>query len=382
MRIAVLGAGPAGTYFAYRWKQRHPGDKVVVLEQNARGATFGFGVVFSDRALEFLRADDPETADFIAPAMETWDEIALVHCGVRVPIDGVGFSAIGRVALLRLLQERLASTGVEPLFETQVRSVEELADFDVIVGADGLNSIVRRGREGDFQTSLSYDDNKFAWFGTPRAYDALTQTFVTFEGMSFNAHHYRYAPDKSTFVIECDRESWLKAGFDTMPMEEARRLCERIFADALEGAPLMLNGTIWRNFPWIWNGRWSHRNMVLLGDALHTAHYSIGSGTRLALEDGIALIRALEAHGNDVRAGLLAFETARKPIVEKLVRASRTSADWYGAFASHMALAPLDFAHSYITRSGRLDDERLRRMSPGFMTLFDAHCDSRRQAAF
>jgi 2-polyprenyl-6-methoxyphenol hydroxylase-like FAD-dependent oxidoreductase len=339
VRIAVLGAGPAGTYFAYSWKRRHPEDDVIVLEQNARGATFGFGVVFSDRALEFLRADDPETAGLIAPCMETWERIVLVHRGVRVPIDGVGFSAIGRVELLRLLQERLASTGVEPLFETRVRSVEELSDFDLIVGADGLNSIVRRAHEGDFQTSVAHDDNKFAWFGTPRAFEALTQTFVRHDGLSFNAHHYRYAPDMSTFIVECDRDSWLGAGFDGMPMEETRRRCEQIFVDALEGAPLVSNGTQWRNFPWIWNGRWSHRNMVLLGDALHTAHYSIGSGTRLALEDGIALVRALEEHAGDVRAGLVAFEAARKPIVEKLVRASRTSADWYGAFAQHMVLS-------------------------------------------
>lgn len=341
------------------------------MEQNSRGATFGFGVVFSDRALDFLRADDPETVDLITPRMENWSDIALVHRGERVAIDGVGFSAIGRLELLLLLQERLATVRVEPRFDTAVRSVNELADFDLIVGSDGLNSIVRRGFEGDFLSAVSYDDNKFAWFGTPRPFDALTQTFVEYEGGHFNAHHYRYAPDMSTFIVECDRASWLGAGFDTMPMEGARATCERIFADALEGAPLISNKTSWRNFPWVSNARWSHRNMVLIGDALHTAHYSIGSGTRLALEDVIALVRALE-EGSDVRDGLERFEAARKPIVDKLVRASRTSAAWYGDFAVHMAMPPLDFAHSYITRSGRIDDERLRQMSPGFMARYDA----------
>jgi 2-polyprenyl-6-methoxyphenol hydroxylase-like FAD-dependent oxidoreductase len=372
MRVAVLGGGPAGLYFAYLWKKRSPNSEVVLLEQNPANATFGFGVVFSDRALDFLRADDPATADLITPRMENWRDIALVHRDTTIAIDGVGFSAIGRLELLQLLQARLASTGGVPRFGTLVHSIDELDGFDLIVAADGVNSIVRRSFEGDFRTSLSYLDNKFVWFGTTKRFETLTQTFVETELGTFNAHHYRYAPTMSTFIVECDRATWLRARFDRLPPEESRVVCERIFADALDGHRLVSNKSVWRNFPWIWNERWSHQNFVLVGDALHTAHFSIGSGTRLALEDVIALVKALEQEPNDLQAGLARYEATRRPIVEKLVRASRTSADWYEHFPEHMRLAPLDFAYSYITRSGRVDNDRLREMSPRFMARYDA----------
>lgn len=371
-RVVVVGGGPSGLYFAYLWKSRHPADSVTVFEQNAEGATFGFGVVFSARAMDFLHADDPETADLITARMETWSNIALVHRGERVVIDGVGFSAIGRLELLNLLHTRAASVGVDVHLDTTLHSVDDFAECDLIVGADGVNSLVRRSFEGDFQTSLSYLDEKFAWFGTSKRFETLTQTFVENEFGSFNAHHYRYSQAMSTFIVECDRASWLKAGFDRLGADQARARCEAIFAETLEGHGLIANKSTWRNFPWLWSNRWSHRNMVLIGDALHTAHYSIGSGTRLAMEDALALVMALEAHPGDIRDACQHYEAQRRPIVEKLVRAARESAAWYAHFPRHMRLSPLDLAYSYITRSGRVDDERLRSMSPGFMARYDA----------
>lgn len=372
MRIAVLGGGPAGLYFAYLWKRRHPEAEVVLFEQNAAGSTFGFGVVFSDRALDFLRLDDPDTADLIAAEMESWRDMTLVHRGETVTIDGVGFSAIGRLHLLQLLQSRLATVGVVPRFSTPLQSLDGLKDFDLIVAADGVNSLVRRSFEGDFGTSVSYLDNKFVWFGTTKRFETLTQTFIETAEGTFNAHHYRYAPGMSTFIVECDRATWLRAGFDHLDPEAARSRCEAVFAEVLDGHPLVANKSTWRNFPWIWNERWSHRNMVLVGDALRTAHYSIGSGTRLALEDVIALVKALDESPGDLRAGLERYEAERRPVVEKLVRAARTSADWYEHFPAHMRLSPIDLARSYITRSGRIDDQRLRQMSPGFMARYEA----------
>jgi 2-polyprenyl-6-methoxyphenol hydroxylase-like FAD-dependent oxidoreductase len=372
-RIAVLGGGPAGLYFGYLWKRRHPTDQVDVFEQNPEGATWGFGVVFSDKALDFLRADDPETAEAVSVRMETWRDITLVHRGERVVLDGVGFSAVGRLDFLTQLTERARSAGVNLRFGTVVRSVDELAGYDLIVAADGVNSLVRRSYEGDFKTSLSYDDNKFAWYGTTKRFETLTQTFVETELGSFNAHHYRYSPTMSTFIVECDRATWLRAGFAEKTEQESQALCEKVFADTLEGHPLVNNKSIWRNFPWLWNDRWSHRNMVLVGDALHTAHFSIGSGTRLALEDVIALINALDSEPHDLRRALEAYETARRPVVETLVKAAKTSAAWYEHFAEHMKLAPLDFGYSYITRSGRIDDSQLRAMSPRFMARYDAN---------
>jgi len=371
LRIAVLGGGPGGLYFAYLWKTRHPEAQVELFEQNPAGVTWGFGVVFSDSALEFLRADDPDTVDAISPHMERWTNITLNLRGERVEIDGVGFSSIGRLALLNLLQARAHAAGVAPRYGTPVESLDQLRGYDLIVAADGLNSLVRRGFEGDFGTSLSYSSNKFAWYGTTRRFETLSQTFVATDRGSFNAHHYRYAPDMSTFLVECDRATWQAYGFADKSIEESQAICEEVFAGVLDGHRLISNRSVWRNFPWIWNEHWSHRNMVLLGDALHTAHFSIGSGTRLAIEDAIALAKALEAEP-DVPAGLARYQAERKPIVQKLVRAARTSADWYERFPEHMRLATMDFAYSYITRSGRIDPARLRAMSPQFMARHDA----------
>jgi 2-polyprenyl-6-methoxyphenol hydroxylase-like FAD-dependent oxidoreductase len=377
MRIAVLGGGPAGLYFSYLWKRRHPEADVTLFEQNPADATFGFGVVFSDRAMDFIREDDPETAAVISAAMERWPDITLVHRGEAVAIDGVGFSAIGRLDLLRMLQERARGAGADLRFGTHVGSLDELAGYDLIVGADGVNSLVRRSFEGDFGTSLSYLDTKFAWFGTAKRFETLTQTFVDTEYGPFNAHHYRYAPAMSTFIVECSRATWQRAGLDRLPPGDGRALCERIFAAALDGHPLISNRSVWRNFPWLWNERWSMGNMVLAGDALHTAHYSIGSGTRLAMEDAVALAKALDRHRLDrhpaaLRDALQAYEAGRKPAVEKLCRASKTSAEWYRDFGAHMQLPPLEFARAYIARSGRVDDARLAAMAPRFMARYAA----------
>jgi 2-polyprenyl-6-methoxyphenol hydroxylase-like FAD-dependent oxidoreductase len=370
MRIAVLGGGPAGLYFAFLWKGRHALDEVRLFEQNPADATWGFGVVFSDRALEFMREDDAGTVELIAPRLEAWRDITLVHRGEAVVIDGIGFSAIGRLELLQLLQQRAREAGVALNFGRPVASLDELAGFDLVVVADGVNSLVRRTFEGDFGTSLTYLTNKFIWYGTTRPFGTLTQTFVANDLGSFNAHHYRYAPDMSTFIVECDRATWLGTGFAEATEEETRRLCEQVFAETLQGHPLISNRSFWRNFPWIRNERWSFRNTALIGDALHTAHFSIGSGTRLALEDALALVKGLEAEPGDLPAALAHYEAARRPVVEKLVAASRRSALWYERFAEHMVLAPLDLAMSYITRSDRIGEDRLRAMSPNFMARY------------
>jgi len=372
MRIAICGGGPAGLYFATLWKKRHPESEVRVYEQNPADATWGFGVVFSDRALEFLRGDDPETHDLITPEMETWQNMTLVHKGETVTIDGVGFSSIGRLKLLQLLQERALAVGAELEFERTIHSVDELEWADLIIASDGLNSVVRRSFEGDFETSLSYLPNKFGWYGVEMPFDSLTQTFVETPYGPFNAHHYRYTPTMSTFLVECGRETWLNAGLATKSDEESRALCSEIFADTLLGKPLISNKSTWRNFPLLWNNRWSHLNMVLVGDALHTAHFSIGSGTRLAMEDVIALTEALEAEPGDVPTALKRYESERRPIVEKIVAAATKSARWYEDFAAHMKLTPLEFGYSYMTRSGRVDDDRLRQLAPEFMARYEA----------
>jgi len=377
MQVTILGAGPAGLYLAYLIKRRQPGTDVTVIEQNPADATFGFGVVFSDRALEFLREDDPETYSAIVPHMESWNDIAIVHRGERVVIDGIGFAAIGRLKLLELLQARARSVGVEPVYRRTVKSADELGGADLIVGADGVNSLVRRSFEGEFGATVRLLTNRFAWFGTTKRFETLTQTFIEADLGSFNAHHYRYAPGASTFIVEVNAATFARAGFARMDEEETRALCERVFAQALGGHALISNNSIWRQFPIVHNERWSVRRTVLVGDALHTAHFSIGSGTRLAIEDAIALDKALAAHGDDVDAALAAYETGRRPILEKLVAGANGSAHWYEHFSEHMQLDPTDFAMNYVTRSGRIDLERLRKLSPGFVARYEcAHAEN------
>jgi 2-polyprenyl-6-methoxyphenol hydroxylase-like FAD-dependent oxidoreductase len=367
MQVAILGAGPAGLYLAYLLKRRRPETQVRVLEQNRADSTFGFGVVFSDRALEFLQEDDAATYDAIAPHLEFWRDLAVVHRGERIAIDGVGFAAVGRLKLLAVLQQRARSVGVEPEYGRRVRRIADLSDSDLVVGADGANSLVRQS----LGANVNHGSNWFAWFGTTQRFETLTQTFRTVEFGHCNAHHYRYADDMSTFIVELDADSFARSGFARMDEAEAKGICERVFAEDLGGHSLISNRSIWRQFPNVRNARWSHGKYVLIGDALHTAHFSIGSGTRLAMEDAIALDRALARHPRDLGDALQSFEASRRPILEKLVAAADLSARWYERFPEHMALEPIDLAMSYVMRSGRIDFERLRRLSPRFVARYE-----------
>jgi len=365
MNILVVGAGPAGLYFSYLARRLQPRWRIRVVEQNPPDATFGFGVVFSDKALEFLRGDDPQTYDAITPHMEAWTDLTVVHRGTPVVIDGIGFSAIGRLTFLRLMQQRAASVGIEPEFLKTLSSSGELKGYDLVVAADGANSIVRG--VADFGTTITALTNKFAWFGTKKIFPTLTQTFVENEHGSFNAHHYRHSPEMSTFVFECDARTWQRVGFSGMAETATLQFCENVFADTLGGHRLVSNKSVWRNFPNVRNARWHAGNVVLIGDALRTAHFSIGSGTRLAMEDAIALTKSLVEHENEIPEALTAFEAARRPIVEKLLAAADASGSWYDRFPEQMKLAPRDFAWSYIQRSGRIDPARLRKISPKFV---------------
>jgi benzoate-CoA ligase family protein len=368
--VEILGGGPAGLYTAILVRKFLPHVRVRVTEQNPEGATFGFGVVFSDQALDFLKADDPETHDLVIPLMERWRNMTLNLPGGRVVLDGVGFSAIGRLELIEILRKRAAASGVEMRFSHTVSSLDEL-QADLIVGADGLNSLVRRSFESQFGPEIDHFSNHFAWFGADRPFDTLTQTFVETGKGSLNAHHYRFAPTRSTFIVECDDATFRGHGFGGMDEIESARVCEKIFADVLDGASLITNKSMWRQFPRLWCKNWVAGRHVLLGDAVHTAHFSIGSGTRLAMEDAISLVRSLVAH-EDVDHALAAYQAARQPIAKKIVDAANTSAKWYDGFAAKMSTPAIDFAFDYMTRSGRVDMDRLRQIAPEFMARYDA----------
>ncbi len=364
MRIHVVGAGPAGLLFALLAKRRFPDWDIAVTEQNAPHATFGFGVVFSQGALAFLERDAPDLHAALAARMEAWPMQRIVHRDAAIDIDGNGFSAIARLQLIQFLQELCRAAGVPMQF---ARRLEALPQADLVVGADGLNSVVR-GSEG-FAPRVEWLSNRFVWYGTRQQFDCLTLTFRDSAHGAFVAHHYRYSPEMSTFIVECDAPTWQRAGLDRMGDAQSRAYCERVFAPDLGGHPLVSNNSTWRQFPLLSNEVWSSGNRVLIGDALRSMHFSIGSGTRLAFEDAIALDRALGEAGEEAPAALAAFERERRPVVEKLFSAASASSYWYEEFPARMRrFDALGLAYDYMTRSGRMSDERLRTLAPKFMT--------------
>jgi len=372
MRVAVVGAGPAGLLFALLARRRHPAWRIEVIEQNPAGATYGFGVVFSEGALGFLERDEPELLRVLTSAMQAWPMQRIVHRDEGVDIDGNGFSAIGRLELLQILQELCREAGVELEYDRMLGSLDEVRGADLVVGGDGVNSLVRRALEAHFQPRVELLTNRFAWYGTAQTFECLTLTFRENADGAFVAHHYRHAPAMSTFVVECDAATWTRAGLDRVSDADSRAYCERVFAPDLGGHPLVSNKSVWRRFPLLSNRRWSVDNVVLLGDALRTVHFSIGSGTRLALEDAIALDRALADSGEDVPRALAAFERERRPIVEKLLAAANASSYWYETFPERMRrFDAIGLAYDYMTRSGRMTDDRLRQLSPEFMARVD-----------
>jgi 2-polyprenyl-6-methoxyphenol hydroxylase-like FAD-dependent oxidoreductase len=364
MRICVVGAGPAGLLFALLAKRRSRDWQVEVIEQNPPDATFGFGVVFSQGALAFLERDAPDLHAALAERMESWPMQRVVHRDEAIDIDGNGFSAIARLQLIRFLQDLCGAAGVGMRFG---RRLETLPPADLLVGADGLNSFVR-GTQG-FAPRIEWLTNRFVWYGTRQRFDCLTLTFRDSAHGAFVAHHYRYSPDMSTFIVECDAATWRRAGLERMSDAESRAYCERVFAADLGGHALVSNSSTWRQFPLLQNVVWSSGNRVLIGDALRSMHFSIGSGTRLAFEDAIALDRSLAGAGTDVPRALAAFERERRPVVEKLFSAASASSYWYEEFPARMRrLDALGLAYDYMTRSGRMSDERLHALAPDFMT--------------
>ncbi len=356
MKVQVIGAGPAGLFFSLLLKRRRPEADITVYEQNPRDATFGFGVVFSRGALEFLARDEPQMHARLAAAMESWPMQRIVHRDVAVDIDGNGFSALGRLELIQILAEECEKAGVKIQFQT---TLSALPSGDWVVGADGVNSAVRKMLEKQFMPRVEVLTNKFVWYGTPQLFECLTLTFRESADGAFVAHHYRYSPQMSTFIVECDEATWRRAGLDRMGDAESRAYCEKVFAPDLGGKPLVSNKSLWRNFPLLSNESWIAGNVVLIGDALRTGHFSIGSGTRLAMDDAIALARA---------ETLEEFERQRRPVVEKLVAAANRSSYWYEQFPEKMrALDPWGLAYDYMTRSGRMTDDRLRAEAPRFM---------------
>jgi 2-polyprenyl-6-methoxyphenol hydroxylase-like FAD-dependent oxidoreductase len=372
MNIEIVGAGPAGLYFAALMKQHDPRHEITNHERNPRDATFGFGVVFSDRALEFLRADDEALYQYLTPHLETWPDITIVHNDTRVPVAGNGFSSIGRLELLTLLYEHVEKLGVRILFDSPVTSFDQLGKAGLIVGANGAFSWIRSENEQKFGTTTQWRANKFIWYGTSKAFNSLTLTFRETQAGVFCAHHYRYQPDMSTFLVEVTEGTWKRAGFADVSPEDTIRYCERVFARDLDGHPIISNNSYWRNFPAVSNERWSFDNVVLLGDALRTAHFSIGSGTRLAMEDAVALFKAFRECGTDLSAAFARFQETRLAPMKKIWDAANVSIRWYEEMDRLVAtLTPVEFAYSYMTRTGRVSHQEVRRRDPQLAAAYE-----------
>ena len=372
MQIGIIGGGPAGLYFALLTKKLHPDWPIELVEQNSANNTYGWGVVFSGRALSFLEASDPDLYPEIKNSLETWDKLVIVHKGHPVPIDGSHFSGISRIHLLQILQKHCRRRGVQLNFETRLTDLEHFADCNLIVGADGVNSIARQRYNETFQPTIELRSNKYIWYGTGRVFDALSLIFHENQDGIFVGHAYRYSPTNSTFIVECDAMTWEKAELASMSEGESRTYCEEVFREDLDGHPLLSNKSMWLNFAVVSNKNWGHQNVVLIGDALRTVHFSIGSGTRTALEDAIALSEALQAYGEDVEAVLQNFTNIRRPPGGQLLDIAQRSLIWYENLRNIMQLDPLPFAYDYMTRGGRVGHDNLKQRAPRFIAAYES----------
>ncbi len=373
MKIACIGGGPASLYFALLTKKRLPAAEIDVYEQNRPDDTFGWGVVFSDETLGTFGAADPESYAAIRRNFAYWTDIDTFFGGRKVTSTGHGFCGLARVKLLEILHERCRELGVRLHFQQAVVDLDAAArDHDLVVAADGVNSKVRDRFAASFRPQLDWRKCKFAWFGTTKRMTAFTFVFLPTQWGLFQVHAYPFDTTRGTWIVECREETWRKAGLDQLDEAASARFCEELFAEHLAGEKLLVNRSIWRTFPTIRCGSWIHDNVVLMGDAAHTAHFSIGSGTKLAMEDAIALADAVVAQPGDVRAALAAYEVARRVDVLKVQRAAQTSLEWFENSERYLGQSPERFVFNLMTRSRRITYDNLQVRDPALVAAVDA----------
>ena len=372
MKILVIGGGPTGLYFSILMKRVDPSHEIVVLERNRPDDTFGFGVVFSDKTISEVESADPVTYAAITDHFVRWDDIDVHFGGEVVRTTGHGFSGMSRQTLLTVLQEQAAAVGVQVRFETEFEGFDafDRSSYDLVIGADGVNSHVREQLASAFEPSFDWRPNRFVWLGTTKPFPAFTFYFRENEHGLWRVHAYQYEPGRSTFIVECTEDTWKAAGMDAATEPESVAYCSDLFSEELEGHELIANRSVWRSFPTIRCGHWSADNVVLMGDAVHTAHFSVGSGTRMGMLDAIALRDALVTR-DTVADALEAYEEERRPAVESLQRAAQASLEWFEATERYMDLDPTQFAFTLLTRSLRITHEDLRVRDPSFLARVD-----------
>jgi 2-polyprenyl-6-methoxyphenol hydroxylase-like FAD-dependent oxidoreductase len=372
MRIAIVGGGPAGLFFAYLIKRHDRAHDVRLFERDPEDATYGWGVVFSDVALAFVREVAPELYASMTRRQEVFDAMRIVHRGEAVTLANNTFHRMARIDLLEALHVHCRDVGVALSFGHRVDDIARFADCDLVVAADGANSGIRRRMSVAFEPTLDVRPNMLAWYGTTKLFDPLSLIFRQNADGLVISHTYRYSRTHSTFLVECDPATWKRAGLDRMSERESLAYCERAFADDLDGHPLLSNKSDWFNYTIVKNRRWHAGNVVLLGDALRTGHPSVGSGTRLAMQDSIALFEAARTLGHNVPAMLDEFERIRRPGSDALQEAAIRSTEWYENLGPKLALDPVSFAYDYLTRTGRVSHEDVKRRDPSLAAAWEA----------
>src|SRR2546428_8888042 len=371
MKAAVVGGGPAGLYFALLAKKANPSDQVTVIERNPPDATFGWGVVFSEETLGALRDADFETYDEISDGFARWNAIDVYYRNSRIRSRGHVFTGISRKVLLKMLQRRAGQLGVELVFGQEIADLAALREADLLVGADGIKGRVRQADAEVFRPSQTVHPTKYVWFGTNLALDAFTFIFRRNHDGLFQVHAYPFDARTSTFIVECAEETWRRAGLDQASEEDSIVYCEELFGEELNSRRLLSNRASWLNFITLRAETWHHENVVLLGDAAHTAHFSIGSGTKLAMEDAIALVDALRRH-SQLEAALTDYEMERQPVVERFQAAALESSRYFEDVSRYERFEPQPFAFNLLTRSGRISYVHLTLRDPAFVRRVDA----------
>lgn len=371
MKIRIIGGGPAGLLYAYLMKRDDPSHDILLLERDPENATYGWGVVFSDVALNFVRDIAPEVYESMTRNQVVFDEMAVVHQDTHVTLAHNTFHRMGRIDLLKALHEKCREVGVAINFDTKIDDVAQLGDCDLVVAADGANSAIRTKYKEHFQPELDVRPNLLAWYGTTQLFQALSLIFRQNEDGLVISHTYQFSPTHSTFLVEVDPETFRKSGLDRMTEAESLAYCEKVFAVDLKGHKLLSNKSNWFQYTIVKNKNWHYKNIVLLGDALRTGHPSVGSGTRLAMQDSIALFEAYKAVGADVPKMLAKFVEIRQPGSDSLQKAAIKSTEWYEDLGPKLHLDPISFAYDYVTRSGRVDHAEVRKRDPELAAAYE-----------
>jgi len=372
MKINIVGAGPAGMYFALLAKKHDPSHQIHIYEQNPEGATYGWGVVFSDIGLAFLKEADAAFFEEFIAHHERCDYMEIVHRGTHVQVHGNHFSRTSRIDMLRALQRACERQGIRIEYGRRIEDARALAaDCDLMVAADGGNSATRTQLAEHFRPQFVRRRNKFAWYGTNQRFHPVSLIFRETGHGVFIAHSYQYSPELSTFLVEVDPETWQRAGLDKASEDESRRFCSAVFRAELGSNELLTNRSLWFEANIVSNECWSHGNIVLLGDALRTVHFSLGSGTRMAMQDAIALHRAVAGHPGDLPAAFRAFEAERRPASSSFQGAAAKSLDWYENVAEKLHLDPVDFAYDYMRRTGKVSHDDIKRRDPRFAAAYE-----------